>query len=618
MCKVTHNQEKNGIELRFESKPDQNVIDQLKANGFRWSIKQKMWYAKESEQRMEFVNSVLRVGQILECGDPRVETGLFDLTRTDAIESHVDKNMPTKEIASQIRNHIRSRFPMCKFSVTSSASDSIHISVKSSPYDKDSEIIKAIMDYVKAYAHSFKYCTDYNPYGDYGSSYNFYDGYPCFAYDYEVREMTVHELNQAEQFIRDRDIYEAQQAVIHEEEIARMHAQQEAEAAASRIEEEMRSAAHQKVEDTAVVQDLDKPYFLQNCIEFESSKLDSISEYLGSSEETKRCTCHVSREVHLTPEHYTIFANQLLDDWSFIAGTGCSRTDDRRISSYADYSNMPEAERKTVQWYSAECVAIYCGDKLMFVVDAQGYDYCRYVYLADSETVQSESNEIPQILSEEEYNLYLANAETLWNVSAEIIIQNGWAEGQKWQLEYFAKYSDALIRWMEDHSFLFNVHVIRAIPEERGAEFKSAMYRILEKMKGAQYQFSKAGFECGQKITIVRIGEFGGVSIRRGVYDSHECSSYAQYQDAVKMIFRPERMRSMYSTWFYRDALIYDGYLPDLPEDLLYDIETNGTMVIRRSKYASFDNAQYDVIMKHYEEMGAVLLVNTYKPSIAS
>ena len=84
------------------------------------------------------------------------------------------------------------------------------------------------------------------------------------------------------------------------------------------------------------------------------------------------------------------------------------------------------------------------------------------------------------------------------------------------------------------------------------------------------------------------------------------------------MIFRPERKRSMYSTWFYRDALIYDGYLPDLPEDLLYNIETNGTMVIKRSKFTSFDYAQYDVIMKHYEEMGAVLLVNTYKPSIAS
>ena len=46
---VTLNNEKNGIEIRFEGKPAAEIIESLKANGFRWSNKQKMWYAKQRD-----------------------------------------------------------------------------------------------------------------------------------------------------------------------------------------------------------------------------------------------------------------------------------------------------------------------------------------------------------------------------------------------------------------------------------------------------------------------------------------------------------------------------------------------------------------------------------------
>ena len=54
MANVTMNNEKNGIEIRFNTKPAQEVIDALKANKFRWSTKQKMWYAKQTEETIEF------------------------------------------------------------------------------------------------------------------------------------------------------------------------------------------------------------------------------------------------------------------------------------------------------------------------------------------------------------------------------------------------------------------------------------------------------------------------------------------------------------------------------------------------------------------------------------
>lgn len=55
---ITLNEEMNGIELRFDSKPSQSIIDDLKAHGFRWSSKQKMWYAKQSSERIAFAEGL--------------------------------------------------------------------------------------------------------------------------------------------------------------------------------------------------------------------------------------------------------------------------------------------------------------------------------------------------------------------------------------------------------------------------------------------------------------------------------------------------------------------------------------------------------------------------------
>lgn len=54
---VTKNEEKQGIEIRFSTKPDSNIIEQLKANGFRWS-KRGFWYAKQSDRTIRFADSL--------------------------------------------------------------------------------------------------------------------------------------------------------------------------------------------------------------------------------------------------------------------------------------------------------------------------------------------------------------------------------------------------------------------------------------------------------------------------------------------------------------------------------------------------------------------------------
>ena len=47
------NEEKNGIEVKFDSKPAPETIATLKKHGFRWHGKRKIWYAKQTPETLE-------------------------------------------------------------------------------------------------------------------------------------------------------------------------------------------------------------------------------------------------------------------------------------------------------------------------------------------------------------------------------------------------------------------------------------------------------------------------------------------------------------------------------------------------------------------------------------
>ena len=46
MCTMAINNQFNGIELTFESKPTNEIREALKNLGFRWHGVRKIWYAK--------------------------------------------------------------------------------------------------------------------------------------------------------------------------------------------------------------------------------------------------------------------------------------------------------------------------------------------------------------------------------------------------------------------------------------------------------------------------------------------------------------------------------------------------------------------------------------------
>lgn len=52
------NAEKNGVEIRFDSKPAAAILEAIKAAGYRWSRSRRLWWAKQSPKALETAQAV--------------------------------------------------------------------------------------------------------------------------------------------------------------------------------------------------------------------------------------------------------------------------------------------------------------------------------------------------------------------------------------------------------------------------------------------------------------------------------------------------------------------------------------------------------------------------------
>lgn len=597
MANVTFNNEKNGIEVRFDNKPDATVLEVLKNNGFRWSNKQKMWYAKQTPERMETVNGIASVTSTNKPEQPQ-NYNLWEMTRTDEIGNNFEKYKiyDAKEIASIVRKHIKPRFPMCKFSVKSDY-NSIDIDLLASPFAKDSDELMAIVHYVYVFTESYNYdnsdlMTDYFDVNFYFSGEN-----SIVSYHYEQTEETVSIANISAAFRESKAEYETKKQEEEEKRLQERIKQAEIDRIESAKREAIRQENHAKIEANADVRDVS--FFVLNCYEVDD---DSVIK-------KNRCNCKVQKAVYLTKELYDMLLTMRVSDFSFYENMGGSYTDDQRITSFLDYEKMSEEERKTVEWYNTSCVAIYCDNKLMMVVDPQGHGYAKYVYYMDDESsIIDKYVTYLGGLSAEEHRENRELARIITDISTKIIEENGWCD--TWNNTDFKEYKASIKAWIYEHNFKLSVGVARAIQD---GYLKEAMYRLLTEVDGIREQFDRAGFEYCQKLTIIQINDFGGMSISHVLFKSYMCGEYAQYKDAIKMVFRLKRKRNDYYKWFYNEVIIVDGWV-DLPENLLWDISASNGMVCKKSKFPSCDRKQYDVILDYLKDEDAKILVNTYKP----
>jgi hypothetical protein len=88
-------------------------------------------------------------------------------------------------------------------------------------------------------------------------------------------------------------------------------------------------------------------------------------------------------------------------------------------------------------------------------------------------------------------------------------------------------------------------------------------------------------------------------------------TKYAQYDNAVKLTFTPERKRQLNYKYFHSTLLVFKGW-HSLPDTVLNTVEENGIYRVTSSKYHSCDHRQYDEILSYFEQQGVRPIVNTH------
>lgn len=614
---ITLNEEKNGIELRFDGKPEAEVIEALKSNGFRWSGKQKMWFVKQTDERIQFVNSLNGgevISSVVKNKAEKREYDLWDMTRTEDIPNNFElhKIYDTKEIAAIVRKHIKPRFPMCKFSVKSDH-NSIEIDLLTSPFAKNSDELNAIVHYVYIFTQSYNYdnsdsMTDYfdvNFYGVYESG--------IVSSRYEQTEMTENIKGMVTVFQQKKAEWEQAEAVRKEQECQARVKQMEINRQIATEAAEKEKTATAAIESGVVVTDCEKPYYILDLHSPHLNKFCTIDEVNAEIEkgEFKNEVCQITREVHMSVELYEKFKNLLLRDFSFLVGMGGTATLDNRIMEMLDYEHMDEDERNTVEFFSCNCVAIYCKNELMFVCNPEGYDYARYILVPGESYTKTNNYTIEQVISKEMLATNREVSDELYDKSTDIIMLN--QLGSEWNGLKFGEWRSKMVDYINKSGITFNVDIVRAIPDD-AMDFKIAMYRLLKEPEHIRDQFDKAGFVEGQKITVIRFDDvLGGVRAGQVTFKRYEYTDWGG-KEGVKLIVTVPHKHGEYYQILNSECLVVDGYV-EIPRELFWEETTSKTgLKCEKSRYFSFDKKQYDVTLDYLRSIGAKIKVNTYKP----
>lgn len=102
--------------------------------------------------------------------------------------------------------------------------------------------------------------------------------------------------------------------------------------------------------------------------------------------------------------------------------------------------------------------------------------------------------------------------------------------------------------------------------------------------------------EIGKRYTVLVENEMGfGVNAVQFTFHSSKLGRFAQYENAVEVIFTPKKKRNLRSITFYgkRDFALFAGWI-DVNTDPFSAPEDQGVIVVRRMKYSSCDSRFMD------------------------
>lgn len=327
---VTYNEEKSGIELRFQNKPQELIRTSMKENGFRYSKPQNIWYAKNTKERREFVNELINNINKLSENNLHTEEEINNVTIIEELDEVATTEEQT-EITTVNGNIIKVGLSVTGFW------GAMH------PYSYGT-IIKVSNDTV-----TIKWSED--------------DEY----LQNSIEDIDVLKFGRVEEI----GIYVKEESKIN-------------------LQTDINTIIEPVIIEVTEIQ----PLSIQNVEDqnirvkgiFASlNKNNTIEEY---REEVQRDsyinTCKITDIVTLTPQDYEKFVHNFLTDFDFIAGKGGSNSDFETDKENFFELTKEEAYEWRKQSYNL-CVMIKAEGKESILINPEGYNYSRYVGFLEQE-----------------------------------------------------------------------------------------------------------------------------------------------------------------------------------------------------------------------------------------
>lgn len=421
MCTITKNENFNSFELTFDGKPSEQIRNLLKANGYRWNGKRGIWYGYKDISAL--LNGEQTAPASVEQKSKKTLAPLWERTRTDNLPKYGTENdlnkaargsgeSYDKAAAAIMRKHLRERFPEVKFSVTSGGAgylDCVDIQIKSSPYalnfvkgdpnanahrdrydhHEKSDELTAVLAYCEALHNAFDN-DDGDHYADYGAHHDLY-GSISLHYQYEQTEPTAEQQADIEAFKIAKAQAEEQARIENERRWREEEARREQERRAEEERMAQENAAALLILEHVEVEDLPEGARIVAlnlaCGIGKESTLDKVKERInpidseGKPQKVHYGDAEIWRKVKFTDEElFNKFCEMFLRDWDFCAGMGGTDSEDVRLENINPYT-LTEEQRATVHFFDYKCIGVYLNGVLKFVIDPQGYNYARYVYM---------------------------------------------------------------------------------------------------------------------------------------------------------------------------------------------------------------------------------------------
>lgn len=422
---INRNTNFNSLEITFDGIPSAAVRAAIRNLKYRWNAAKKLWYGfadeaatREAIDNADKTDAPAKPGTVAKASKPRAAS-LWERTRTDKLPEYGTDNeikAAIKELekaknwgydraaAAYFREHLKKQFPEVKFSITSGGAgwlDSCNIRIIASPYARifvkgnpdaakwfdqcdhyeNGEQLEAIYQYCKKLFNAAD-ADDGDVYADYGAHHVLY-GDVTVSSEYNQTEATDEQNSDAADFSR-------RAAEQKEKDEAARRAEWEEREKQYKIEAEnaAKEAAERKKKIDAIekhveiVELADDAAIMIDGLKTGIGKESDIAEVLESIDEResdKTESARITRKVIFTDEAiFNDFCGLFLCDFSFLAGMGGTATSDERVTN-DNFFKLNREQRASVKFYLNNCVAVYLGDVLQFVIDPEGYDYARYV-----------------------------------------------------------------------------------------------------------------------------------------------------------------------------------------------------------------------------------------------